>query len=155
MYILFPVWYIKFNAVFKMTILQCNFQNLVINLSTLSHSFDFLAPLLLFFLYSYHWILKCKEHCSSFSKKIPHNLYKLEMTILLLKPMGCNYSEDAPSSGFPNLHHFVWSNCKTKWTQKLDSLCRSNKIFILKILLFFYILRHSFGVFKTFTFGTP
>ena len=40
-----------------------------------------------------------------FFQKNHHSYYKHEMTILLLKPIGCNYSKDAPDIGFPYLQH--------------------------------------------------
>ena len=47
------------------------------------------------------------------------------MEILLLKPVGFNYSKDAPHFGFPYPQHFLSQKYVIKWIQKFDCLCRS------------------------------
>lgn len=52
--------HMKFTALFKMLDFFFNFLNLLTNLSTFSHSDDFLAPGILIFCTLQHWIFKYK-----------------------------------------------------------------------------------------------
>ena len=74
---------------------------------------------------------------------------------LLLNPMGCNYSKDAPHFGFQYFPYFCIFCESLSLSLSLSLSAEITHIFIFNIQLFIYISRHSFGVLKYLIFGTP
>ena len=123
-------------------ILFFNFENLVTNLRTFSHSNGPLAPGMLILYISSTGYSSNRANKTIVSVAVVvflkkhRNYYKPEMMILLLKPMGCNCSKDVPHFGFYIFSVSFRKNMGPNELKNFTVLVETKHIFILSVQLF-------------------